>query len=208
MSSNEQKKRPPAYTGQDLIFTQKRLLATVDDIQWLLGLSAVNWSACIRLPGQPIADPAIAILGRFVNDHPEVIKLPPSCSMEDMYRFFSLAEHVTMKEFALAFGRHVSAGHRWVRREKDGPQQIERAAMVLAWNVQHVLGRTVYDCLENGVSEAEKKKISKIWQAWKRTAETEAASRGVDDLWGSDTGWPSIPKRGGGKKAKAEKTGG
>lgn len=172
-----------------------RMQLPVADFLWLFGLNPGHWSEITGRSEEAVKDPAVAILGRFLNEHPEAGIIPPTPQPAEIYDFFNLGTSITLKEFGLAFGRHMSAGHRWVSAGKETPAILHRMMIMLARHAEQTLKRELGDCLKNGVSDAERRVIAGIWRDWQAIVEKEAQSRGADNIW-ERTCWPDPRKAG------------
>lgn len=183
--------RPLPFTGGDMQFIRYRMQLSVADFQWLFGINSGHWSEFSNAPHEMVGDPAAAILGRFLNEHPEANLVPPLPDIAEIYAFFNLATPISLKEFGLAFGRHMSAGHRWVSAGKEAPTIIHRILMILSRYITQKMGREIDDCVSNGVNETERRTILGIWNEWRKIVDTEANSRGVKNIW-AQACWPGI----------------
>ena len=159
-------------TGQGLIELRESLGISVADMMWMLGISMRKWSEyTIQRKDEPVSDVTIEILARLLDRHPEYSMIPPE---PDVAKFREeigqiRGEELTLKEFAVLFGRQASSGHRWVNQDAT-----------LARPLAH-LAQTVMRGLE--LQPDKQKRLIKEWEDIVRAA---GRARGVDDVM--DTG--------------------
>ena len=68
------KDRP--VTGHDLEDLREKLALSVTDLCWLFGLSMPNWGKIKKAGPEPVKDPAVALLARFLDSYPEACPIP------------------------------------------------------------------------------------------------------------------------------------
>ena len=183
------------YTGNDLQMVRQKMGLSVGDFTWMLGINMSHWGQCSNDGNAPIPEAPIALLAQFIDRHPELSLVPHPLEPARVYSFFSLGLPLTLKEFGLAFGRDGSAGHRWVSSGKDTPASLQRSMYMLVRLAEMRLNRDMDSCIEDGVNERSKAIIAEVWSEWRTLAESEARSRGCQNLWTS-RGWPKTNKQG------------
>ncbi len=103
------KDRP--VTGHDLEDLREKLALSVTDLCWLFGLSMPNWGKIKKAGPEPVKDPAVALLARFLDSYPEACPIPRPPEPGDVAE--RLPE-LSRKTLGIALGREASAGYRWV----------------------------------------------------------------------------------------------
>jgi hypothetical protein len=162
---------------------------------WLFGLSMYNYCKMKSvkeedrdpetglLPCQePIQDPSICILARWLDEHPEDCPIPRHPSPADIFQRLNDSPHgvakldkVSKKEFGLVLGREASAGYRWVVQGKETPPALSRLLLIL-------------DKRTSGPGD------TRAWEDLKAVTKQEAVSRGVGDLF-SQGSWKRYGSR-------------
>ena len=152
-------------TGTDLMDLRARFGLSVGDFLSLMGLSVPQWTRIRREMDEPVYDPAVALLARYLDANPNHPMIPRRPSAEDLYRRLDglLDGGLSKKEFGLALGREASGGYRWLVQGGKMPPVLLQ----------------ILEALEIDVSE----QGAGAWQEWRATAEREAAARGIGDIW-------------------------
>lgn len=151
--------------GSDLSDLGRRLGYTGADMRWLFGMSGPDWFETIgALRPRIVKDPARAILVRLLDESPELSPIAPKPNPK--WIFDTLREihgpEITKKRFGLAFGRHASAGRRWIEEGAPPDPSAERLMEIWCWTLAQGKGS--------------------IFLHLEYLAETEAKARGIVDL--------------------------
>lgn len=183
---------PEPMTGIDMQLTRNLLGLSVGDFNWMFGTNATHWGRYKRNPDEVLraSEVPMALLARFLKANPEMSLVPHEIPFKRVFEFFRLGTDLTLEEFGTAFGRHVSAGHRWVSTGTDAPVTLQHIAMILVMKATDGVGRSVDDCIENGVNERERQVIEDVWRSWWVHVVREAQSRGLaPDFYKTAGGW-------------------
>lgn len=161
------KDRP--VTGHDLEDLREKLALSVTDLCWLFGLSMPNWGKIKKAGADPVKDPAVALLARYLDAHPEACPIPRSPEPGEVAE--RLPE-LSRKTLGIALGREASAGYRWVVQGGRTSPILNRLLLILSMHLD-----------ENG---------SRGWQDWQTLVSTEAGARGINNIWRSGS-WRQRP---------------
>lgn len=154
--------------GRDLDAIRQEFGLLTNDIIWVLSMSITRWMQVVRqAPDEPVKDPTLALLVRFLAQHPELAVVPKQPSATDMFAFMNEIADVEPKRFATYFGAESSAAYRWMRPDARPSSSVTRLMHFLktALLMQDAAGR------------------SQLMEDWKKTVEQEARTRGVDDVF-------------------------
>ena len=162
------KDRP--VTGHDLEDLREKLALSVTDLCWLFGLSMPNWGKIKKAGPEPVKDPAVALLARFLDSYPEACPIPRPPEPGDVAE--RLPE-LSRKTLGIALGREASAGYRWVVQGGRTSPILNRLLLILSIHLD-----------EQGTSKA--------WQEWHSLVSTEATARGIENIWRSGS-WRHKP---------------
>ena len=186
-------------TGKRLAELQAMLGISATDLAWLLG---VNESAIARATtapkdvlkadGTPRLDPAgrplqpqpdlrdqpfeedlaSVLLMRFLERFQHCALTPPQVDIAAVVERLNAicGEDINGKILSVAMGREASASGRWLKGGNAIPASVQHAMLVL--------DRATADP-EIGIY---------TWLEWCKIVEEEAASRGIEDIWGPG-GW-------------------
>jgi hypothetical protein len=169
-------------TPQVLEELRFKLGLTVTDFCWLFGLSMPTWSLVRSQANEdPINDPAVALLARWLDKFPHLCPVPKSMKPEEAYQIINSVRPITKKEFGVALGREASAGYRWIKLNGSVPPVLDRILYIL-------IGQIDYAQEEGDQEEAER-----LLSEWMRMTENEARLRGVHNIWQSGN-WNKKPK--------------
>lgn len=152
------KDRP--VTGHDLEDLREKLALSVTDLCWLFGLSMPNWGKIKKAGDQPVKDPAIALLTRFLDAYPEACPIPRPPEPGDVVERLPAASR---KSMSIALGREASAGYRWVVQGGRTSPILNRLLLML---------NTRLDAMGD-----------EAWVEWQDMVTTEASARGIEDIW-------------------------
>lgn len=173
--------------GRDLDAVRQEFGLLTNDIIWVLSMSITRWMQIVRqAPDEPIKDPSLALLVRFLAQHPELAVVPKQPSAKELFTLMNEASEVEPKRFATYFGAETSAAYRWMKPDARPSSTVLRLMhfMKIALLMQDAAGR------------------SQMLEDWRKTVDQEARSRGVEDVFKSgrwstttilDNGAPSSP---------------
>jgi len=140
-----------------------------------------------QAPDEPVKDPTLALLVRFLAQHPELAVVPRQPSAAEMFALMNEIADVEPKRFATYFGAESSAAYRWMRPDARPSSTVTRLMHFLktALLMQDAAGRT------------------QLLEDWRKTVEQEARIRGVQNVFKTgrwttpilDNGAPSSPLR-------------
>ena len=183
--------------GRDLETVRLAFGLATQDIIWVLGMSITRWMQIVRqAPDAPVKDPALALLVRFLAQHPELAVIPKQPTAPEMLAFMNEIADIEPKRFATYFGAESSAAYRWMRPDARPSSTVTRLMHFLktALLMQDAAGRT------------------QLLEDWRKTVAQEARNRGVDDVFKTgrwttpiiDNGAPSSPLKRPAAPANAE----
>ena len=172
--------------GKDLDAIRQAFGLLTNDIIWVLSMSITRWTQIVRqAPDEPIKDPSLALLVRFLAQHPELAVIPKQPSTTEMFELLNEITEVEPKRFATYFGSETSAAYRWMRPDARPSSTVQRLMhfMRMALLMQNPSGRT------------------QMLEEWRKTVQLEGRLRGIDDVFKSgrwttpilDNGAPSSP---------------
>ena len=172
--------------GRDLDAVRQEFGLLTNDIIWVLSMSITRWMQIVRqAPDEPVKDPTLALLVRFLAQHPELAVIPKQPTPSEMFALMNEAADIEPKRFATYFGAESSAAYRWMRPDARPSSTVTRLMHFLktAMLMQDAAGRT------------------QMLEDWRKTVEQEARSRGVSDVFKTgrwttpviDNGAPSSP---------------
>lgn len=103
--------------GRDLEEIKQLLGLSAGDTCYLLGLSITKWTSLVRtFPDEPLKDPTLALLVRFLDKYPEMSIMPVYPTATEMYEMFkSLVPSMDQRRFSVLFGAERAACSRWLR---------------------------------------------------------------------------------------------
>jgi len=174
--------------GRDLDAVRQEFGLLTNDIIWVLSMSITRWMQIVRqAPDEPVKDPTLALLVRFLAEHPELAVVPRQPSAAEMFALMNEIADVEPKRFATYFGAESSAAYRWMRPDARPSSTVTRLMHFLktALLMQDAAGRT------------------QLLEDWRKTVEQEARIRGVQNVFKTgrwttpilDNGAPSSPLR-------------
>lgn len=156
--------------GRDLDAVRQEFGLLTNDMIWVLNMSITRWTQIVRqAPDEPIKDPTLALLVRFLAQHPELAVVPKQPSAPEMFTLMNEIAHVEPKRFATYFGAETSAAYRWMRPDARPSSTVLR--------LMHFL-KTVL--LMQAPSDR-----TQILEDWRKTVDQEARNRGVNDVFHS-----------------------
>lgn len=156
--------------GKDLLEIKQAFGLSTADAIWLFGLSITKWTQVAKSKAEePIRDPTLALLARFLDRHPELSVVPKFPKTNEMFDFLNEITPVSQKRFSILLGSEASAAYRW---RKPGARQSPTSE------------RLMYFIKVSLLSLSENKRAEML-DDWKRTVEAEAQARGRENIFKS-----------------------
>jgi hypothetical protein len=175
--------------GKDLDSIAQQFGMLVADACWLFGMSITKWMQIVRQnPEVPLKDPTLALLVRFLADHPELSVIPKFPSAEEMFTLVNKVQEVDQKRFSVLFGSEASATYRWL---KPGSR------------MSPAVGRLMF-YMKMAMLAASPDKRGEMLENWRETVKLEGQARGVEDIFKSGA-WKPKAKRPPRKRVAAKK---
>lgn len=156
--------------GRDLDAVRQAFGLLTNDIIWVLSMSITRWMQIVRqAPDEPVKDATLALLVRFLSQHPELAVVPKQPNASDMFALMNEVADVEPKRFATYFGAETSAAYRWMKPDARPSSTALRLMhfMKMAMLMQDTAGR------------------SQMLESWRKTVDQEAKARGIDDVFKS-----------------------
>jgi hypothetical protein len=122
-------------------------------------------------PEVPVTDPSLALLVRFLDQHPELQVLPKAPGVHEMFNLVNEIEETGQRRFAVLFGSEASATYRWMRA---GSRQTPAVSRLMYY-------------LHRALTTAPQKKRVTILKEWGDTVLLEGAARGEANVFKSGT---------------------
>jgi hypothetical protein len=156
--------------GKDLDTVRQQYGLLTSDACWLFGLSITRWMMVVRQAADlPVKDPTLALLVRFLDQHPELSVIPKFPSVAEMYEMVNSIQETDQKRFSVLFGSEASATYRWL---KAGSRQSPAVNRLMHY-------------LRVGMLSRQPEKRADMLEAWRVTVAKEAQARGVPDVFKS-----------------------
>ena len=160
--------------GKDLDAVRQEFGLMMADAIWLYGLSPNKWSQLVRMhPDEPIADPTLALLVRFLDQHPDLPIIPRWPSPRETFDRLNAAQKLTQGDFSLMMGFERSATTRWFKPRGARPSAT--------------LSRLMF-CFKTQLLAMREEERGQLIDDGRATAKLEAKKRDVKDLFASG-GW-------------------
>lgn len=157
-----------AVVGRDLEEIQQQFGLSAADACFLFGISITKWTQLVRSsPDGVIKDPSLALLVRFLAEHPELSVIPKMPTAIEMYALINNIAETEQKRFAILFGAEASAGYRWRTERSRQGAGLQR---LMYYMKMAILSRTTGERLE-------------LLENWSKTVSREAEARGVSDVF-------------------------
>lgn len=155
--------------GKDLDTVRQQFGLLTADAIWLYGLSPNKWTTLVRQqPNEPIPDPTLALLVRFLDQHPELSIIPRWPSPRETFDCLNATQKLTQGDFSLLLGFERSAAPRWFK-----PRGARQSA---------TLSRLML-CLKTTILSMRTEDRGQLMDDWRELVKNEAEVRGVDDLF-------------------------
>lgn len=154
--------------GKDLDAVRQQFGLLVSDAIWLFGLSITRWTQIVRNnPDEPVKDPTLALLVRFLDQHADMAVIPKFPSAEEMFKLINDVADVDQKRFSVLFGSEASAAYRWL---KAGSRQTPAVTRLMHY-------------LQEALVQQPPRKRGQLLESWRNTVAQEATARGVEDIF-------------------------
>lgn len=175
--------------GKDVDAIAQQFGMLVADACWLFGMSITKWMHVVRQkPDVPLKDPSVALLVRFLANHPELSVIPKFPSAEEMFALVNKVQEVDQKRFSVLFGSEASAAYRWL---KPGSRMSPSVGRLMFYMKMALLAKSP-------------SKRSEMLEQWRETVRKEGVARGVDDIFKTGA-WTPKEKAAPRKRALAKK---
>lgn len=175
--------------GKDLDGVAQNFGILVSDACWLFGLSITDWTRIVRQqPQEPLRDPTLALLVRFLDAHPEMSVIPKFPTAEEMFQEVNKIQEVDQKRFSVLFGSEASAAYRWL---KPGSRMSSSVGRLMFY-------------MRMALHSRSPSKRAELMENWRETVRLEGSARGVDDIFKSGA-WKPKTKRPPRKRVAAKK---
>lgn len=154
--------------GKDLDAVRQALGLLTADACWLFGLSITRWMQIVRqAPETPVKDPTLALLVRFLGDHPEQSIIPQYPTPAEVYEFVNSIQETEKKQFSVLMGSEASATYRWLNTSSRQSPAVNRLMFYLRQALLSLRPAQRVGLLEQ----------------WRATVEKEATARGANDIF-------------------------
>jgi len=154
--------------GRDLDDIKQQFGLSTADACWLFGMSITKWThVCRQGAAEPVTDPTLALLVRFLDLHPELSVVPKLPDAMEIYTLVNSIVDTDQKRFSILVGSEASATYRW---RKHGSRQSPTAQRLMYCMKMSLLGRPDADKLE-------------LLDEWEGVVKAEGQARGVDDVF-------------------------
>lgn len=178
-----------AVLGRDLDDVKMQFGLSTADACWLFGMSITKWTQIVRKAvDEPVTDPTLALLVRYLDQHPELSVIPKLPDGEEMFELINTIIPTDQKKFSILMGSEASAAYRWRR---VGSRQSPTLLRLMFYMKMSLLGRTDSERLQ-------------LISEWQKTVELEGRARGVDDVFRRGR-WRMGPVAAGATAAPAKK---
>lgn len=172
--------------GKDLDAIRQQFGLLTSDACFVFGLSITRWMQIVRQkPDEPVKDPTLALMVRFLEEHPETLVIPDYPTVPDMYEYINSIQTTDQKRFSILFGSEASAAYRWLRSNSRQSPAVSR--------LMHLLKVAL-----NSRSPAQKWKLI---ESWSKIVAKEGVARGIPDVFAFGK-WNPVAE----DKAKVEAT--
>lgn len=166
--------------GKDLDSIRQAHGILTADACWLFGMSITKWMHVVRqAPNEPLKDPTLALLVRFLDQHPEMSVIPKFPEAQEMYDTVNKIADVDQKRFSVLFGSESSATYRWLK--PSGSRVSPAVGRLMYYLKMALLAKPPAD---RGV----------MLEDWRETVRLEAQTRGVDDIFKQGSWKPKAEK--------------
>lgn len=174
--------------GRDLDEIKQTFGLSTADACWLFGLSITKWTQVARQSTDtPVKDPTLALLCRFLDQHPELSVMPKLPDATEMFDLINKVAQTDQKRFSILFGSEASAAYRW---RKNGARQSPTLLRLMYY-------------MKMALQTRNKASKEELLTDWAKTVEQEGSARGVNNVFKVGQ-WVTKEER---ERLKAETTG-
>ena len=184
--------------GQDLDDVRQAYGLSVADACWLFGLSITKWSQMVRgseenpdAPNEPIKDPTLALLIRFLDTFNDVEAVPSLPTAEEMFELLNSSKSTPKKEMSILLGSEETATYRWTELGTRQPPAVGRLMYFLRLKL---LGCSTTQRID-------------FMSKWESIVRIEGTARGVDDVFKAGSWNPETVARKQNRNTRAPATG-
>lgn len=158
--------------GKDLDTVRQQCGLLTADACWLFGLSMTRWMQIVRQgPELPVKDPTLALLVRFLDEHPEALFMPKFPSVDEVYGLVEstqIDKKGLAQRFSVFLGSEGSATNRW--RRGAGSRQSPAVLRLML-------------CLKSAMLARQPESRAELLEGWRKTVDLEGKARGVADVF-------------------------
>lgn len=155
--------------GKDLDTIRQQYGVLVTDACYLFGLSMNRWMKIVREGAElPVKDPTLALLVRFLDEHPEIAVLPKFPKVEEIFRMVNSTQETDQRRFSVLLGSESTACYRWMR---SGGARTSPAIQRLLF------------CLQLAMLARRPEGRAELIEGWGETVKKEGQARGVPDVF-------------------------
>ena len=156
--------------GKDLDTVRQQLGLLTADACWLFGLSMTRWmQICRQAPELPVRDPTLALLVRFLDQHPETCPIPRFPSVEETMALVDSAQKTSDQRFSVLLGSEKTAAYRWKRGASRQSPGVLRLML----------------CLKQALLAREPGTRAELIEDWGKAVAAEGVAREVSDVFTS-----------------------
>lgn len=153
--------------GKDLDSVRHQFGLLTGDACYLFGLSITRWMQIVRrAPDEPVKDPSLALMVRFLDQHPELSVMPKFPGVAEMFEMLKGIQAIDQKRFSVLFGSEASATYRWLKAGSRQSPAVNRLMLYLRTSLMARPAEERADLLED----------------WMKTVQQEGQARGVSDV--------------------------
>jgi hypothetical protein len=157
-----------AVLGKDLDAVRLQYGLLTSDACWLFGLSITKWTQVVRQAGEfPLKDPTLALLVRFLDQHPELSVIPRFPKVDEMFAMVNAIQETDQKRFSVLFGSEASAAFRWLKSDSRQSPAVRR--------LMHYM--------KSAFLARQPERRADLLEKWRATVASEAVARGVPDVF-------------------------
>ena len=158
--------------GKDLDVVRQQCGLLTSDACWLFGLSMTRWMQIVRQgPELPVKDPTLALLVRFLDEHPDALFMPKFPSVDEVYGLIESTQadkKGLAQRFSVLLGSEGSAANRW--RRGTGSRQSPAVLRLML-------------CIKSAMLARQPESRAELLDKWRQTVDLEGKARGVTDVF-------------------------
>lgn len=194
--------------GKDLDAVRQQFGLLTSDACWLFGLSITRWTQIVRKAAElPVKDPTLALLVRFLDQHPELPVIPKFPTASEAFELINSVQETDQKRLSVLFGSEASAAYRWLRGGRQSPAVNRLMHFLKLAMLAHPFEKraeVLDEWSATVVKEAEARKAPDIFKTGKWNPKGVAEASAVKDAATPEI-TRSKPKKGRAASAKAGK---